>query len=127
MNRLTRCVLPSVLTIFSLLASQGKAAEATQPSGGQELRVATAQIAVTRDIDKNVETIGRAIDRAVAEKADVLLTPEGSLSGYTPKFDQLHVERALRKLVDRLRVLERKGVVPVADLAAYQQQEWQQK
>jgi hypothetical protein len=32
----------------------------------------------------------------------------------------------LRKLVDRLRVLERKGVVPVADLASYQRQEWQQ-
>lgn len=32
----------------------------------------------------------------------------------------------LRKLVDRLKVLERKGVVPAADLAAYQRQQWQE-
>jgi predicted amidohydrolase len=101
MNRLTYCVLPSILAVVCLLASQGKAAEPTRPSGSQELRVATAQIAVTTDIDKNVETIGRAIDRALAEKADVLLTPEGSLSGYTPKFDQQKVEQALRQLVDK--------------------------
>jgi predicted amidohydrolase len=101
MNRLTYCVLPSILAVVCLLASQGKAAEPTRSSGSQELRVATAQIAVTTDIDKNVETIGRAIDRALAEKADVLLTPEGSLSGYTPKFDQQKVEQALRQLVDK--------------------------
>ena len=44
----------------------------------RELRVAGAQIAVTRDVGRNVETLRRAIDYAVAEKADILLTPEGS-------------------------------------------------
>ena len=61
------------------------------------LRVATAQIAVTRDIDENAKTIERAIGQAIAEKADILLTPEGSLSGYTPRFDQQQVEASLQQ------------------------------
>ena len=65
----------------------------------RRLRVAVAQIPVTRDITANVEVINRAIDQAVAEKADILLTPEGSLSGYTHQFDQSQVESALKKIV----------------------------
>jgi predicted amidohydrolase len=52
-----------------------------------EIRVSGAQIPVIGDIDSNVKTIERAIDYAVIEKADILLTPEGSLSGYTHEFD----------------------------------------
>jgi predicted amidohydrolase len=73
------------------------AAAPKQPT--KRLRVAAAQIPVTRDIGANIEEISRAIDRAVAEKADVLLTPEGSLSGYTHQFDQAQVKRGLKKLV----------------------------
>jgi predicted amidohydrolase len=68
---------------------------------GQQLRVAVAQISVSRDIDANLETIGRAIDKAIEKKADILVTPEGSLSGYTPKFDQVRVDAALKKVVDK--------------------------
>jgi predicted amidohydrolase len=71
-----------------------------RPRAGR-LRVAVAQIPVVRDIEANIETISRAIDRAVAEKADILLTPEGSLSGYTNKFDQAKVEAGLKKLVTK--------------------------
>ncbi len=52
-----------------------------------EIRIAGAQIPVTREIETNVETICRAIEFAAGEKADILLTPEGSLSGYTNEFD----------------------------------------
>jgi predicted amidohydrolase len=62
------------------------------------IRVAGAQIAVTNDIDRNVATIARAIEFAAAEKADALLTPEGSLSGYTPRFDREKVESALHEV-----------------------------
>ena len=65
----------------------------------KRLRVTVAQISVGRDIDANVAIISRAIDRAITEKADVLLTPEGSLSGYTPKFNQPKVELSLKTLV----------------------------
>ena len=63
-----------------------------------ELKVAGAQMRVSNDIETNTATILRAIDFAAAEKAQVLLTPEGSLSGYTPHFDQAAVEVALRTI-----------------------------
>ncbi|MAE65657.1 MAG: hypothetical protein CMJ18_15420 [Phycisphaeraceae bacterium] len=63
-----------------------------------EIRVAGAQIAVTNDIPSNVAAIGRAIEFAAAEGADVLLTPEGSLSGYRARFDQDEVTVALEQV-----------------------------
>ncbi len=63
------------------------------------LRVAAGQIPVSDDIPTNVETISRAIDYAIEQKADVLLTPEGSLSGYTHEFDQKSVEKGLEQLL----------------------------
>ena len=68
-----------------------------------KLRVAGAQIPVVREIEKNVAAISRAIDYAIAEKADVLLTPEGSLSGYTQEFDAEATSRALREVTRRAR------------------------
>jgi len=67
----------------------------------QSLRVATAQIPVTNSISKNSATIHRALDIAIKENADILLTPEGSLSGYTPKFNQTEVDEELAKIVKR--------------------------
>ncbi len=60
-----------------------------------QLRVAAAQMRVTADVEANRDTILRAIDFAAGENADILLTPEGSLSGYTPRFDQHKVAEAL--------------------------------
>ena len=65
------------------------------------LRVATAQIPVKQDIAENAATIQRALDVAIREKADILLTPEGSLSGYRPKFDQTEVDKQLAHIVKR--------------------------
>ncbi len=62
-----------------------------------------AQVAVVRDIAKNVETLTRAIEYAVREKADVLVTPEGSLSGYTPDFRAAATQQALEKVLQRAR------------------------
>ena len=68
-----------------------------------QIRVAGAQMCVTNNIQANQETILRAIDFAAAEKAGILLTPEGSLSGYTPHFDQACVDEALRVITERAR------------------------
>jgi predicted amidohydrolase len=68
-----------------------------------ELRVAGAQIPVTRDIEANARLIERAIEFATEQRADVLLTPEGSLSGYTHEFDAGQVETALEQVVGRAR------------------------
>ncbi|HUV39315.1 MAG TPA: carbon-nitrogen hydrolase family protein [Planctomycetota bacterium] len=63
-----------------------------------KLRLAGAQIPVTEDVAENEAAIGRAIDFAAKEKADILLTPEGSLSGYTAKFDADAVSAALERV-----------------------------
>jgi predicted amidohydrolase len=60
-----------------------------------EVRVAGAQIPVARDVSANLDALQRAIVFAEREHADVLLTPEGSLSGYTPHFDPGAVEQGL--------------------------------
>jgi len=59
------------------------------------LRIAGAQIPVTNNVADNQAAIGRAIDFAAAERADILLTPEGSLSGYRPDFPEDQVATAL--------------------------------
>ena len=51
------------------------------------MRVALAQMPVVSDVLENVKTLLRAVRFAVDQRADVLLTPEGSLSGYTHPFD----------------------------------------
>lgn len=60
-----------------------------------ELRVAGAQIPVTQDVEANIAAIERGIEFASEERADILLTPEGSLSGYTHKFDVSAVRKGL--------------------------------
>ncbi len=68
-----------------------------------KLRVAGAQIPVTEDVASNVEVISRAIDFALREKADIVLTPEGSLSGYTHEFNAAEVADALEHVTAKAR------------------------
>jgi predicted amidohydrolase len=65
-----------------------------------KIRVAGAQMCVTNNIQANQEIILRAIDFAATVKADILLTPEGSLSGYSPHFEQAVVDKALQTVTD---------------------------
>jgi predicted amidohydrolase len=69
-----------------------------------KLRVAGAQLAVTDDIATNLYAIERAIDYAQAERAEILLTPEGALSGYTPHFDVEGVRSALAHVTEYARI-----------------------
>ena len=66
-----------------------------------DLRVAIAQIPVVLDVESNHATIRRAIDCAARQRADILLTPEGSLSGYTHVSDWEKVTEALDDLTGR--------------------------
>jgi predicted amidohydrolase len=63
-----------------------------------EIRIAAAQLAVTNDIGSNVDGILRAVARASDVGADILLTPEGSLSGYTHEIDAQVVGKALAQV-----------------------------
>jgi predicted amidohydrolase len=69
----------------------------------RQIRVAGAQMPVTDDIPANVDAICRAIDYAQREDAHILLTPEGSLSGYTHQFDPAAVARALHRVTEQAR------------------------
>lgn len=81
----------------------GPVPASASPGETVRLRVAGAQIAVTSDIDANVATITRAIEFAAREKADVLVTPEGALSGYTPDFDAKATRAALPLVLAKAR------------------------
>lgn len=59
------------------------------------LTVAGYQMAVTKDVECNTAKLLATIERAAAANADILLTPEGSLSGYTPDFNVEIVQAAL--------------------------------
>lgn len=61
----------------------------------EKLRIAGAQIPVTKNVSKNLETIKAAIDWASDNSADFLVTPEGSLSGYIPEWNFEEVKEAL--------------------------------
>lgn len=67
------------------------------------IRIAGAQLSVTNDIPANVAGIERAIAFARDAQADLLLTPEGSLSGYTHLFDAPQVEQALEHVTSLAR------------------------
>ena len=67
------------------------------------IRVAGAQLAVSQDIDVNVVAISRALEFAAVERADILLTPEGSLSGYTSHFDRKAAAHALGQITSLAR------------------------
>ena len=60
-------------------------------------------MAVTRDVARNTQAILNAIAFAQQARADILLTPEGSLSGYTPHFDQQLVGEALETICSAAR------------------------
>jgi len=56
------------------------------------------QMSVSTDIRRNEETICAAIERAAQAQAEILLTPEGSLSGYRHDFDVKEATDALQRV-----------------------------
>lgn len=72
----------------------------------RQLRVAGVKMVVSRDIRRNRLAIQEAIDFAQSEQADILLTPEGSLSGYTADFDPILVEEALTQVLEYARAAD---------------------
>jgi len=63
-----------------------------------QLRVSGIQMEVTLDVHRNAATICRAVEQAASAGADILLTPEAALSGYTPEFDPTLVAAELGRI-----------------------------
>ena len=62
------------------------------------LRIAGLQMLVSTQVAENEERIAAGIARAAADGADLLLTPEGSLSGYYAGFDRAEVAAAAERV-----------------------------
>lgn len=84
------------------LASAGEPRTGSSP---RELTVAGFQMLASKDVQANERAIHRAIDQAAGVKADFLLTPEGSLSGYYPDFDRVVVADAVKRLAQHAKEL----------------------
>lgn len=66
----------------------------------KSIKVAGVKALVSNDIKLNIVALKNAIDYAQQEEADILLTPEGSLSGYSSDFNQIELNKALEELVN---------------------------
>lgn len=62
------------------------------------LTISGLQMPVTSDVARNEKRILGAIKKAAEAGADFLVTPEGSVSGYTPNFDRVQVAGAVERL-----------------------------
>ena len=62
------------------------------------LTISALQMLVTDDVAANEKRILAAIKKAADQHADFLITPEGSLSGYSPGFDREKVAAAVERL-----------------------------
>jgi predicted amidohydrolase len=97
------------LSVFFLIlfASFGKIenCEAQNQGKSDSIIIAGYQMIVLNDINSNKEKILAGMQKAAGEGADFLVTPEGSLSGYTNNFDQGQVQNALSEIESAARKL----------------------
>jgi predicted amidohydrolase len=80
------------LTLISMqLKAQDKAVKSP-------VKITGLQMNTSDDISVNLKQIVEGIRKAAGESADFLVTPEGSLSGYTSNFDQKELSSALESV-----------------------------
>ena len=61
---------------------------------------------ISQDVSENEAKISAGLRRAANDEADWMLTPEGSLSGYTADFDRREVEAAAARLAEQAKDLQ---------------------
>ena len=91
-ERLSASVIILIFLFMPLVTSQLNAQHNNTKS---PVIISGLQMDVSNDIDSNRKQIVEAIKKAASEKADFLVTPEGSLTGYTSNFDQKELAGAL--------------------------------
>ncbi len=77
---------------------------------GSVLKIAGLQMLVGQDVAENEQRILSGIERAAADGADLLATPEGALSGYRAGFDHDELVAAL----DRVETAARESGIGLA-------------
>ncbi len=81
-----------------LFALNSMKVEAQQNKDKAAVKISGLQMNVSGNIASNMKQIVEGIAKAAAEGSDFLVTPEGSLSGYTSNFDQNELTVALEKV-----------------------------
>jgi predicted amidohydrolase len=106
MNRIissaSALILSHILSISLIIGQPAAISNKKMP----EIRMAGLQMLVVSDISKNKEQILKGITRAATEGATFLITPEGSLSGYTSDFKQEELSSALEEVRDSARKMK---------------------
>jgi predicted amidohydrolase len=98
MNRIFSCTATFILCqILGISLSIGQPVAGSK-TATTEIRLAGLQMLVGSDINKNKDQILQGITYAAREGATFLVTPEGSLSGYTSDFNQEELSRALEEV-----------------------------
>ena len=69
------------------------------------IKIAGYQMIVSNDINSNKQKILAGMKHAAGEGADFLVTPEGSISGYTNNFDQEQLQKALSEIESAIKEL----------------------
>lgn len=94
----------TVLFIWSFNIRMGVCQETETGAAPESIKIAGLQMNVTREIQKNKQTILTNIRLAAEDGARFLVTPEGSLSGYHADFDQEELFHALQEVRTTARV-----------------------
>lgn len=98
-NKLLEKVKKSIQLFLFLIISISALAQGS-------LRIAGLQMDVSYDIEENEKTIIKYLNSLKDEHIDFLITPEGSLSGYTSQFDGDLLSESLARVLQAARELK---------------------
>jgi predicted amidohydrolase len=90
--------LSAALLIFLASSGINEKTQAQNLNESISIKMAGYQMIVSNDINSNKQKILAGMYDALNEGADFLVTPEGSLSGYTSNFDQEQLQKALSEI-----------------------------
>jgi predicted amidohydrolase len=96
MKKLNKLIMRYLFLVLILFFMAHRNLEAQENKSTEPLMISGLQMDVTNDIEANRDIIMDGIRKAAAEGSRFLVTPEGSLSGYTSNFNQKELSEALK-------------------------------
>jgi len=90
----------TILLLIFCNASLTIGQENIERDDAKKIVVAGVQMHTTGSIGQHKETLIEYIKKAASEGAEILITPEGALSGYHPNFDQGELQEALSEVLE---------------------------
>ena len=98
LKRLTIAVLVFLVCFLNPTEMTLSKCKANSNDSVKTLTISGLQMVVSSDVSANEKRILDGIKKAAEAGADFLVTPEGSLSGYTPNFDRIHLAQAVERV-----------------------------